>query len=67
MENLDFEKYIGLPACQVKTNLENLGFKVTLKEFSKPKNKVGEMLVVKVSMLDETSVLLLIADFKIDI
>lgn len=67
MENLNFEKYIGLPASQVKTELENFGYIVTLKEFSKPKNKVGEMLVVKISKVDQTNVLLLIADFKIDI
>lgn len=67
MENLNFEKYIGLPASQVKTELENCGYIVTLKEFSKPKNKVGEMLVVKTSKVDQTNVLLLIADFKIDI
>lgn len=67
MENLNFEKYIGLPASQVKTELENCGYIVTLKKFSKPKNKVGEMLVVKISKVDQTNVLLLIADFKIDI
>lgn len=67
MENLNFEKYIGLPASQVKTELENCGYIVTLKEFSKPKNKVGEMLVVNVSKVDNANILLLIADFKIDI
>lgn len=67
MENLDFEKYIGLPAKQVETELEKYGYNVKLKEFSKPKNKVGEMLVVKVSKIDNVNVLLLIADFKIDI
>lgn len=67
MDNLNFENFIGMPALIVKKELEKQGFNVSLKEFSKPKNKVGEMLVVKVEKTDETNVLLLIADFKIEI
>ena len=56
-----------MPALMVKKELEKQGFNVSFKEFSKPKNKVGEMLVVKVEKTDKTNVLLLIADFKIEI
>lgn len=67
MEQTDFEKYIGLPLEQVKQDLEKQGFKVEEKEFSKPKIRKSDMLVVKVEKLGEKHVLLLVADFKIEL
>ncbi len=67
MEQTDFEKYIGLPLEPVKQDLEKQGVKVEEKEFSKPKKRKSDMLVVKVEKLGEKHVLLLVADFKIEL
>ncbi len=67
MEQTDFEKYIGLPLELVKKDLEKQGIKVEEKEFSKPKIRKSDMLVVKVEKLGEKHVLLLVADFKIEL
>lgn len=67
MEQKDFEKYIGFPVFQVKKELEEQGYRVSEKEFSKPKTRKSDMLVVKVELREEKHVLLLVADFKIEI
>ena len=67
MEQIDFEKYIGLPLELAKQDLEKQGIKVEEKEFSKPKIRKSDMLVVKVEKLGEKHVLLLVADFKIEL
>lgn len=60
------EKFIAMPVSQAKTQLEEMGFKVQVEEFSKPKTSQGEMLVVKCTK-ENNNVLLWVADFKTDI
>lgn len=60
-----FEKFIGEPVLLVKQKLEDAGFVVTIKEFSKPKTNSEELLVVKVSE-DGNSITLWSAGFKIN-
>ena len=67
MKQTDFEKYIGFPLELAKQDLEKQGIKVEEKEFSKPKIRKSDMLVVKVEKLGEKHVLLLVADFKIEL
>lgn len=64
---IDFEKYIAMPVDKAKKSLEENGYNVQIKDFSKPKTSSGEMLVVKVSCFENNNILLWIADFKIDI
>ena len=67
MEQTDFVKYIGLPLELAKQDLEKQGVKVEEKEFSKPKIRKSDMLVVKVEKLGEKHFVLLVADFKIEL
>ena len=67
MENNDFLNLIGEPLEKVRKMLEDKGFAVTVREFSKPKMQTDTQLVVKADKLTDSHIELIVGDFYINI
>lgn len=62
-----FFSLIGQPLNLVRTGLEEKGYQVVIKEFSKPKMKTDTQLVIKADKLNDNTVELIVGDFLIDL
>ena len=62
-----FFSLIGQPLNLVRTGLEEKGYQVVIKEFSKPKMKTDTQLVVKADKLTDNQIELIVGDFLINL